>query len=324
MSQRQATRRPTHRLLIDCTILKAKRRRRHCGRRGLVGWTSWYDDQTNKAAAAHRSAGGVDPGVRDTVNLIGSSPAFIDMLRFICRYADCEAPILIQGETGTGKELVARALHDLSAARRCPRLHPRQLRRAAGSRWSRASCSAMNAAPSPTRTPRRRAWSHRPPAARCCSTRSTASHPRRKSRCCASCRTGTYRPVGGERQIKADVRVVAATNADLAAEARAGRFRQDLYYRLDVVSCAMPPLRQRGNDAVDLANHLLGRFAQQHGRPRKALHPAYGGVAAALRLAWQCPRAGESLLREFLRAPTAMLLSIAPMGGAASTRRDGG
>jgi len=246
-----------------------------------------------------------------TVNLIGSSPAFIDMLRFICRYADCEAPILIQGETGTGKELVARALHYLSAR--------------AAHAFIPVNCGAL-----PDSLVESELFGHERGAF-------TDAHAAQKG-LVAQAAGGTllldeidslspkaqvtllrflqdrqYRPVGSERQIKADVRVVAATNADLAAEARAGRFRQDLYYRLDVVSFAMPPLRQRGDDVVDLANHLLGRFALQHGRPPKALHP---DTASWLPLyAWpgNVRELENLLLREFLRSD-GELVSIAPIG----------
>jgi DNA-binding NtrC family response regulator len=248
-----------------------------------------------------------------TFNLIGRSPAFIEMLRFICRYADCDAPILIQGETGTGKELVARALHYLSTR--------------AAHAFIPVNCGAL-----PDSLVESELFGHERGAF-------TDAHAAQKG-LVAQAAGGTllldeidslspkaqvtllrflqdrqYRPVGGERQITADVRVVAATNADLAGEARAGRFRQDLYYRLDVVSFAMPPLRQRGDDVVDLAEHLLGRFAQQHGRPRKHLHP---DTAAWLPLyAWpgNVRELENLMLREFLRAD-GDVVSIEPVGDA--------
>ena len=76
----------------------------------------------------------------------------------------------------------------------------------------------------------------------------------------------TFERVGGNEPITVDVRLIAATNKDLAAEAEAGRFREDLFYRLNVVHIEMPPLRARGNDVVVLADHFLRRFAKENGK----------------------------------------------------------
>jgi DNA-binding NtrC family response regulator len=248
-----------------------------------------------------------------TASLIGSSPAFIEMLHFICRYADCDAPILIQGETGTGKELVTRALHYLSAR--------------AAHAFIPVNCGAL-----PDSLIESELFGHERGAF-------TDAHSAQKG-LVAQAAGGTllldeidslspkaqvtllrflqdrqYRRVGGERHIKADVRIVAATNADLAAEARAGRFRQDLYYRLDVVSFTAPPLRQRGNDVVDLADHLLRRFAQQHGRPRKRLHPDTAAWLPLYTWPGNVRELENLLLREFLRAD-GDVVSIDPIGEA--------
>jgi two-component system, NtrC family, response regulator PilR len=76
------------------------------------------------------------------------------------------------------------------------------------------------------------------------------------------------RPVGASEDVQVDVRLVAATNRDLAAEVRAGRFREDLYYRLNVVQIRVPPLRERREDVLPLADHFLRRFGAEHGRTR--------------------------------------------------------
>src|SRR5690606_24211991 len=93
--------------------------------------------------------------------------------------------------------------------------------------------------------------------------------------------------VGGDAPIRVDVRVLAATNRDLEAEVRAGRFRDDLYYRLAVVGIELPPLRARGDDVRLLAEHYLGKYATRYGRPARALH---GDTVAALR---SCPWPGN-------------------------------
>jgi two-component system response regulator HydG len=79
-----------------------------------------------------------------------------------------------------------------------------------------------------------------------------------------------FERVGGNESISVDVRVIAATNRDLAADVREGRFREDLYYRLNVVHVEMPPLRVRGADVIVLANHFLRRFAEENHKPVQA------------------------------------------------------
>src|SRR5439155_10896323 len=75
------------------------------------------------------------------------------------------------------------------------------------------------------------------------------------------------RPVGATEDVEVDVRIVAATNRDLPAEVRATRFREDLYYRLNVVQIRVPPLRERRSDILALAEHFLRRFGAEHQRP---------------------------------------------------------
>jgi two-component system nitrogen regulation response regulator NtrX len=81
----------------------------------------------------------------------------------------------------------------------------------------------------------------------------------------------TFQRVGGQQTVKVDVRVLAATNKDLEAEIANGNFRSDLYYRLNVIPIAVPPLRARGNDIVLLAEHFLRRFAAEEAQPKKKL-----------------------------------------------------
>jgi two-component system nitrogen regulation response regulator NtrX len=87
-------------------------------------------------------------------------------------------------------------------------------------------------------------------------------------------------PVGGTQSVKVDVRVIAATNKDLPVEIRAGRFREDLYFRLNVIPIFVPPLRERDNDVTLLAEHFIGEFSREYGRRPKHFD---SGAATGLR-----------------------------------------
>jgi len=94
---------------------------------------------------------------------------------------------------------------------------------------------------------------------------------------------GEYEPLGGNTT-KADVRIVAATNRDLVAEVGAGRFREDLYYRLYVIAITAPPLRARREDVPLLVDHFLGLYCAKNGRPR--LHPTRGALERLMDYGW--------------------------------------
>ena len=94
----------------------------------------------------------------------------------------------------------------------------------------------------------------------------------------------TMEPVGGTTRIKVDVRVLAATNKDLQAEIRAGRFREDLYFRLNVIPIFVPPLRERQEDIPLLADHFMAEFAREYGRRVKTFEP--GATAVLQQYAW--------------------------------------
>jgi two-component system nitrogen regulation response regulator NtrX len=91
-------------------------------------------------------------------------------------------------------------------------------------------------------------------------------------------------PVGGHASVRVDARVIAATNKDLSAEIRAGRFREDLYFRLNVIPVYVPPLRERGEDVIRLAEHFVAEFAREYGRRPKQLLPE--AVAALASYQW--------------------------------------
>ncbi len=151
-------------------------------------------------------------------------------------------------------------------------------------RCSRASCSGTRAARSPARPRIGPACSRPPTAARCCSTRSARSRRACRSSCCACCRSGRS---GGSARTRAgavDVRVVAATNRDLAHGVAGGAFRQDLYYRLKVVELHVPPLRERRDDVLPLARVLLADAALRMKRKIAGLAP--GAADQLLRYEW--------------------------------------
>jgi DNA-binding NtrC family response regulator len=213
------------------------------------------------------------------LSLIGCSPPFIDTLRFVCRFAHCDAPILIRGETGTGKELVARALHYVS---------PRSTRS-----FVPVNCGAL-----PETLIESELFGHERGAftdarvatkglvAQACGgtlllDEVDSLSPKAQVALLRFLQDHQYRPVGGERVMTADVRVVASSNTDLIRAVAEGRFRQDLYFRLDVVSVVLPPLRARPGDVPLLAQHFLDRFAANYRRPSPALDPAFlAGLAS--------------------------------------------
>ncbi|HJY76703.1 MAG TPA: sigma-54 dependent transcriptional regulator [Burkholderiales bacterium] len=232
------------------------------------------------------------------LNLVGSSAAFLDALELIRKSSACDATVLLQGETGTGKELAARAIHYLGARRKFP--------------FVPVNCGAL-----PDTLVENELFGHARGAF-------TDARDARQG-VIAQAQGGTlfldevealshkaqvallrfledfeYRPLGGGEVRTADVRIIAAGNADLGAAAKAGEFRQDLLFRLNVLPVDLPPLRARGRDIVCLAEMFLQRFADQYARAPKRLHPE--AVKRLLQYAWPGNvRELENLIhREFL------------------------
>ena len=102
-----------------------------------------------------------------------------------------------------------------------------------------------------------------------------------------------FRRLGGTEEIGADIRVIAATNRDLPKMVADGTFREDLFYRINVIPIQLPPLRERRDDIPLLAEHFLAKFAQQMGKPIAGHLGRGAGAAARARLAGQHPRARE-------------------------------
>src|SRR5438094_4159830 len=191
-------------------------------------------------------------------NLIGRSPAFTAATELIAKFASCDATVLIEGETGTGKELAARAIHYLSNRN--------------GNPFIAVNCGAL-----PDTLVENELFGH---------VRGAFTDAREHQHGLVSrAETGTlfldeveslsakaqvallrflqdgvYRPLGAGAVVAGNARIVAATNVDIAALVKGGGFRQDLMYRLTILTLRMPALRERAGDARVLAEHFVGQF----------------------------------------------------------------
>jgi two-component system response regulator HydG len=196
--------------------------------------------------------------------LIGSSPAMQEVYKIAARVAPARATVLITGESGTGKGEVARAIHAKSPRASGPFL---TLQCAALAETLLESELFGHERGSFTGADKRRIG------------RFEQAHggtlfldeiaeipPSLQVKLLRVLQERTFERVGGNEQIKVDVRLIAATNRDLSAEVTEGRFRADLFYRLNVVHIHMPPLRARGNDILTLANHFLRKFSEENNK----------------------------------------------------------
>ena len=200
----------------------------------------------------------------DKFPLVGASAAFRGVLEKIPLVADSILTVLVSGETGSGKEVVARAIHYQGNRR--------------GKPFVAVNCGAL-----PDHLFENELFGHVKGAFTDASSTEKGliaeaeggtlfldeidalSHAG-QVKLLRFLQDGEYRPVGPARMRLGDVRVIAATNADLARKVEAGQFRQDLYYRLNALALMISPLRERIEDLTALANYFLARFAQQHGQ----------------------------------------------------------
>ena len=201
-------------------------------------------------------------------SLIGRSPAMQEVYRVIARVVSNDLTVLVSGESGTGKELVAQAIHDLGPRRRAPFVAlnmaaiPRELIEAELFGHERGAFTGAQA---------RVAGKFEQAAGGTLFLDEIGDMPMEaQTRLLRVLQSGEFTTVGGARTIRADVRIVAATNKDLSAQVSAGQFREDLFYRLNVVPVALPALRERRQDIALLARHFLDRAAED-GLPRKQL-----------------------------------------------------
>jgi formate hydrogenlyase transcriptional activator len=212
-------------------------------------------------------------------DMIGRSAACERLLAQIAQVAPTDSTVLILGETGTGKELVARAIHSASLRREralvtvnCAAL-PRDL---VESELFGHEKGAFTGA-----TQQRRGRFELADGGSLFLDEVGELPLEAQAKLLRVLQEGQFDRVGGTRTLRADVRVLAATNRDLHAQVEAGRFRSDLYYRLNVFPVAVPPLRERREDIVLLVEHFAARAARRLGRKPAAVSPAFFAQAQA-------------------------------------------
>lgn len=211
------------------------------------------------AARIRRPGDDASPGAR--FGIIGNSPAIRSLIDLIEKVGPTDSTVLISGETGTGKELVGRAIHDVSLRKD-------------------RTFSAINSAALPENLLESELFGHRRGAftGAASNRQGLFEHTHMgtvfldelgemplsmQAKLLRFLQTGEVRPVGGETARCVDVRLVSATNRDLEKEVMAGRFREDLYYRLAVIPITVPPLRERIEDIPLLARDFLDRRASE-------------------------------------------------------------
>ncbi len=215
----------------------------------------------------------------DYDNLIGRTPRMLELFRLLDRVTDTALPVVIYGESGTGKELVARAIHHNGPRRgkafvseSCAAI-PETLLEAALFGHVRGAFTGADA--------ERRGLFEVADGGTLFLDEVGEMPASMQVKLLRVLQEGEFRRVGGEKTIKVDVRVLVASNRDLGRLVEEGKFREDLFYRLNVVRVALPPLRERRDDIPLLVEHFLRKFADENKRPprriaRAALHKLIG------------------------------------------------
>ena len=211
--------------------------------------------------------------------LVGQSHPITEIYKLVARVAGLDTTVLIQGETGTGKELVARAIHEASPrADRpfvvvdCAALPETLFESELFGHERGAFTGALGT---------RRGLLETSAGGTCFLDEIGELSAPLQAKLLRTLQGRTIRRVGGNDPIPVNVRVVAATNRDLHKLVAEGEFRDDLYYRLNVVTIVVPPLRERATDVPLLAQHFLEKFAQTSGRPIRRLAPEALALLAA-------------------------------------------
>jgi DNA-binding NtrC family response regulator len=211
---------------------------------------------------------GKPPQLQD---IVGKSAVMLDVYKLVARVAGSTATVLVEGESGTGKELVARSIHTHSPRANAP--------------FVPVNCTALTESllESELFGHARGAFTGAVGAKRGLF---EAAHggtlfldeigdmgPKMQAQLLRTLQDGEVRPVGGSESIRVDVRLVCATNKNLEEEVKAGRFREDLYFRINVVTVQLPPLRDRPEDIPSLVAHFLNKTARRERREAAAMSP---------------------------------------------------
>ncbi|MBB4856790.1 two-component system nitrogen regulation response regulator GlnG [Novosphingobium chloroacetimidivorans] len=235
-----------------------------------------------QAVGANASAAEAEEPAGEGLPLVGRSAAMQSVYRMITRVLRNDLTVLILGESGTGKELVAEAIHQLGHRRTGPFV-------------------AVNTAAIPAELIESELFGHEKGAFTGAVARNIGKFEQAaggtlfldeigdmpmqaQTRLLRALQSGTIRRVGGRDEVRLDTRIVAATNKDLEPLIAAGLFREDLYYRLNVVPINMPPLRERRDDIEALARHFL-QLAAAEGLPRRQLTAQAGALLS--RQSWR-------------------------------------
>jgi DNA-binding NtrC family response regulator len=215
-------------------------------------------------------------------NIIGEAPQLQAVYEVVKRAAGTRATVLILGESGTGKELIAQALHHESPRKDKP--------------FIKVHCAALSENLLESELFGHEKGSFTGAVARKEGRFELADggtlfldeigdiSPAVQVKLLRVLQEREFERVGGTQTVKVDVRIVAATHRDLAAEVKAGKFREDLYYRLNVVAVTLPPLRERKSDVPALVNHFLEKYSDSYGKEVRGLAP--GTLQALLSHDW--------------------------------------
>ena len=220
-------------------------------------------------------------GTLSIADIITRSPAMQPVMKAAEKASASTIPVLIEGESGVGKELIARAIHGSGARRAKP--------------FVAVNCGAM-----PENLVESILLGHEKGAFTGATDKHTGKFieadggtlfldevgelpPATQVKLLRALQEGEVEPVGGRRSVKVDVRIISATNRDLIADVKAGRFREDLFYRLHVFPISVPPLRQRTEDIPELARHFLARIAAEEGKRVRGIDAEAMALLAAHR-----------------------------------------
>ncbi|MBK8481604.1 MAG: sigma-54-dependent Fis family transcriptional regulator [Proteobacteria bacterium] len=221
---------------------------------------------------AEREVGHLRQEVSGRFAMIGKSPAMQPLFAQIAKVAPTRARVLITGDSGTGKELVARAIHDHSALHsgpfvkvNCAAIPPELIESELFGHEKGAFTGAIN---------RKRGLFEVADGGTLMLDEIGDMSLAAQAKLLRVLQTGELTRVGGERPVRVDVRVIAATNKDLRHEVVQGSFREDLYFRLNVVTLHSPPLRERLDDLPEMVEHFVVDFCRANGFRTKQVDPA--------------------------------------------------